>query len=564
MADDPHAARPPDVPEPVVVARRRFTPQLIWIVPIVAVLVGGWLAVRAILEKGPTITITFKTAEGLEAGKTKIKYKDVEIGLVKAVGLSPDRKGIVATAELSKQAEGFLVEDTQFFVVRPRVTAGGISGLSTLLSGGYIGIDIGKSKTTRRDFVGLEVAPIVTRDEPGRQFLLRSTELGSVDVGTPIYFRKLNVGQVVAEQLDKDGKGVTFTIFVNAPYDQYVTRGTRFWNASGIDVSVDAKGLQVHTESLVSVLVGGIAFQADSDAPPEPPADANTEFTLYADRTEALKRPDAVVDTYLLVFDGSVRGLSPGAPIDFRGVEVGEVVKIGVAVDPETLTFTMPVLVRLYPQRLAARHFIGTTLPPPENPGVRLSRIKRMIDKGLRAQLRSGNLLTGQLYVALDFFPDAAKVKGDPIGKKPPEIPTIPGTFEELQDNLTNVVKKLDKLQIEEIGADARKVLASLDETLKGVDSLLQGANGLVKRVDVDLVPDLRRALDNAGRALDSAGTTLKSADAVLSSESPLQSDLRQTLMEVNRTLAAVRALADTLERHPESLVRGKQAPASP
>src|SRR5499433_2112809 len=556
MADRPEPGAP-DLPEAVAVPRRRFAPQLIWVVPIVAVLVGGWLAVKAVLERGPVITITFKTAEGLEAGKTKIKYKDVEIGLVKTVSLSPDRKGVVATAELSKEAESFLVEDTRFFVVRPRVTAGGVSGLGTLLAGPYIGIDIGKSKQTRRNFVGLEVAPMVASDAPGRQFILRASELGSIDAGTPIFFRKVSVGQVVAEALDKGGSGVTFTIFVNAPYDQFITPSTRFWNASGIDVSLGASGLEIRTESLVSILVGGIAFEASPDASAESPAAANTEFSLYPNRTEAFKIPDVVVETYMLVFDGSVRGLSPGAPLDFRGVTVGEVVKIGVSVDPTTLKFTMPVLVKLFPERLAGRQFMGTKATVSESPAVRLSRVKQLIDKGLRAQLRSGNLLTGQLYVALDFFPDAPKVKGDLTAKKPPEIPTIPGTFEELQNNLANVVKKLDKLQIEEIGADTRKLIASLDETLKSVDSLLQGADTLVKRVDSDLMPDLRRALDNAG-------ATLNSANAVLGSESPLQSDLRQTLMEVNRTLAAIRALADSLERHPESLIRGKQAPASP
>jgi paraquat-inducible protein B len=563
MADRPEPGAP-DLPEAVAVPRRRFAPQLIWLVPIVAVLVGGWLAVKAVLERGPVITITFKTAEGLEAGKTKIKYKDVEIGLVKTVSLSPDRKGVVATAELSKEAESFLVEDTRFFVVRPRVTAGGVSGLGTLLAGPYIGIDIGKSKQTRRDFVGLEVAPMVTSDTPGRQFILRASELGSIDAGTPIFFRKVSVGQVVAEALDKGGSGVTFTIFVNAPYDQFITPSTRFWNASGIDVSLGASGLEIRTESLVSILVGGIAFEATPDAGPESPAAANTEFTLFPNRTEAFKIPDVVVETYMLVFDGSVRGLSPGAPLDFRGVTVGEVVKIGVSVDPTTLKFTMPVLVKLFPERLASMQFTGKKITVSESPAVRLSRTKLLIDKGLRAQLRSGNLLTGQLYIALDFFPDAPKVKGDLTAKKPPEIPTIPGTFEELQNNLANVVKKLDKLQIDEIGADTRKLIASLDETLKSVDTLLQGADTLVKRVDSDLMPDLRRALDTAGRALDTAGATLNSANAVLASESPLQSDLRQTLMEVNRTLAAIRALADSLERHPESLIRGKQAPASP
>ena len=550
MADRPHEPDAQDLPEAVAVPKRRFTPQLIWIIPIVAVLVGGWLAAKAVLERGPAITITFKTAEGLEAGKTKIKYKDVEIGVVKTITLSPNRKGIVVTAELSKQSEEFLREDTRFFVVRPRITSGGVSGLGTLLSGGYIGMDIGKSRETRRDFVGLEVAPIVTGEEPGRQFVLRADDLGSHDVGTPIYFRRVPVGQVVATALDKDGMGVTFTIFIGAPYDQYVTKNTRFWNASGIDVSLDATGIQVRTESVVSILVGGIAFQVEPDSSPEPPADANTLFTLFPDRTQAFKRPDTVVDTYLLVFDGSVRGLSVGAPLDFRGVTIGEVVRIGVSIDPKTLIFHMPVEVKIFPRRLAARHFTGGTLPPAESEDVRRGRMKQLVDHGLRAQLRSGNLLTGQLYVALEFFRDAPKATID-LAKRPPEIPTIPGTFEELQETLTGIVKKLDKLQIEEIGADARKALASLDDMLKGVDVFL-------KRVDADLVPDLRRTLDTATQAMKTAEGTLKTADGTLAAASPLGADLQQTLRELNRTLTSIRTLAEYLEQHPESLIRGK------
>lgn len=554
MADRPHEPEAETLPEAVAVPRRRFTPQLIWIVPIVAVLVGGWLAAKAILERGPIITITFKTAEGLEAGKTKIKYKDVEIGVVKTIVLSPDRKRIVVTAELSKQAEEFLREDTRFFVVRPRVTAGGVSGLGTLLSGGYIGMDIGKSRETRRDFVGLEVAPIITGEEPGRQFTLRAEDLGSTDVGSPVYFRRVTVGQVVATSLDKDGKGVTFTIFILAPYDQYVTGNTRFWNASGIDVSLDATGIQLHTESMVAILVGGIAFQTEPDSAPEPPADANTVFTLFPDRAQAFKRADTIVDRYLLVFDGSVRGLSVGAPLDFRGVTIGEVMRIGVSIDPKTLAFHMPVEVKLFPRRLAARHFTGGILPPVESEEARLGRMKLLVDHGLRAQLRSGNLLTGQLYVALEFFRDAPKATMD-LTRRPPEIPTIPGTFEELQETLVGIVKKLDKLQIEEIGGDARKVLASLDETLKGVD-------GLLKSVDAGLMPDLRRTLDTASQTLKSAEGTLKSAEGTLNSVSPLQGDLQQTLRELERTLTAVRALAEMLQQHPESLIRGKPAPA--
>jgi len=378
------------------------------------------------------------------------------------------------------------------------------------------------------------------------EFRLLADDQGSHDIGTPIYYRRVQVGQVVETSLDKDGKGVSFTIFIRSPYDKYVTPNTRFWNASGIDVSLDSSGVQVRTESLVSIVVGGIAFQSLPDVPPEPPSEANAVFTLYSDRKEAFKQPDKVVDEYLLVFDGSVRGLSVGAPLDFRGITIGEVMRIGVSIDPATLTFHMPVLVKLFPQRLQARHFIGGMLPPAESEAVRRGRIRQLVEKGLRAQLRSGNLLTGQLYVALDIFPDAPKVKID-IARKLPEIPTIPGTFEELQETLTGIVKKLDKLQIEEIGADLRKALASADETLKGADTLL-------KRLDSDLIPDLRRALD-------SASLTLKNAENVLATGSPLQSDLLETLKELNRTLTSVRALADYLQQHPDSLLRGKPSP---
>ncbi len=254
-----------ELPDAVVAPRKHWSVQLVWVIPIVAALIGGWLAFKAITERGPTITITFRTAEGLEAGKTKIKYKDVEIGQVTAITLAEDRKNVVVTAELTKQAESFLVEDTRFWVVRARIAGGQVSGLGTLLSGSYIGVDIGRSKEERRAFTGLDVQPIVTGDLPGRRFLLKADDHGSLDVGAPVYFRRLQVGEVVAGELDKDGKGVSFTIFVHAPYDEYVTQNTRFWNASGIDVSFDATGLNIRTQSLVSILVGGVAFQAPPD-----------------------------------------------------------------------------------------------------------------------------------------------------------------------------------------------------------------------------------------------------------------------------------------------------------
>lgn len=542
MSDATGGPDTPDIGEVVVQPKRKRGLQLVWIIPLVAALIGGWLAVKTALDRGPTITISFKTGEGLEAGKTKIKYKDVDIGLVQSVALAEDRSHVVATAELSKQTAGYLVEDTRFWVVRPRVSGGSVSGLGTLLGGSYIGVDVGKESKSRRAFTGLDVAPVVTLDVPGRYFALRADDLGSLDVGAPIYFRRVQAGQIVAYKLDQDGAGVTLTIFVQAPYDQHVTANTRFWNASGVDVNLDATGLSVDTQSLLAIMVGGIAFQTPGSASEPVRAEENTNFRLYPDRQLALKNPDMVSEDYLLVFKDSVRGLSVGAPVDFRGIVIGEVKAVSVEYDPEGKTFVSPVEVRLYPERLRERMRKGAPDPKKVIADYH-KRIDALVAHGLRAQLRSGNLLTGQLYVALDFVPDGPKAKMD-WSSTPPQVPTVPGGLDELQASITKIAKRLESVQFEAIGADLRKTLQSLDRTLQTTDQL-------VKNVDQDLAPELRSTLSSARRALDSV-------EQILGSDAPLQQGAQQTMRDVSRAATSLRALTDYLERHPDALIRGK------
>ncbi|AOX99988.1 intermembrane transport protein PqiB [Jeongeupia sp. USM3] len=517
--------------------------QLVWVIPIVAALIGGWLAVKAVLDRGPEITITFRSAEGIEAGKTKLKYKDVDIGLIKRVVLAPDRQSVIATAELAKDTDSMLVKDTRFWVVRPRVGAGGVSGLDTLLSGAYIGMDIGKSKDSQRHYAGLETPPIVTSGLPGRQFVLNTAEIGSLDVGSPIYYRRILVGQVTGYQLNPNGKGVTMNVFVNAPYDKYVTLNTRFWQASGLDVSLDANGFRVRTESLASIVAGGIAFQEPNDNTDTARAPENSAFRLFPDQVLAMKTPEADAQTFVMYFQESLRGLSVGAPIDFRGIVIGEVKSINLEYDRKAKNLLFPVEVLIYPSRLKARYRKGSGNPLQDSGTPHHKIIDAFVDHGFRAQLRTGNLLTGQLYIALDFFPNVGKAKVN-WSEDPVAIPTTPGSFGDMQNTAASILKKVDSIPFDGISQDLRKALQNLDSTI-------DRTNKLIDHLDGDVATE-------AAKTLAQAKATLATAQQVIADGSPLQQNMGNTLKEVSRAAESLRNLADYLERHPESLLRGK------
>jgi paraquat-inducible protein B len=524
-----------ELPEAVPVGRSSSRMQLIWLVPIVALLIGGWLAVKAILEQGPTITISFKTGEGLEAGKTKLKFKDVDIGVVKSVALSADHARVTATADVSKDAAKLLVDDTRFWVVRPRISGGTVSGLGTLLSGSYIGVDVGSATKPRRQFTGLETPPVFASDNPGREFVLKSADLGSLDVGAPVYFRRLQVGQISAYSLDPDGKGVTLRAFINAPYDRFVQSDSRFWHASGFDVTVDTNGIRVESQSVVSIVIGGIAFETPSESLQQTAAAEHTSFTLFENRSEAMQRHDRIVDKYVVNFAGSVRGLAIGAPVDFRGIVIGEVTAIYTRFDPKTRQFSIPVEINLYPERFTSRYERGA------GGGGRLTQDPKamanfLVSRGLRFQLRTGNLLTGQLFVAADFFSDAPKAEIN-WAATPPELPSVASPLQSLQDSISRLVTKLNGIPFEAIGNDARQTLAA--------------ANALLTRLDKEVTPQARDTLVAAHTALDSANDALKP-------DSALNQNTNDALRELARTAAALRTLADYLERHPEAIVRGK------
>ncbi len=531
---------------PIVnVHSRRRLPSVVWIIPVIAALIGLWLVIHSITSQGPVITITFKSAEGLEVGKTKLRYKDVDVGQVKTITLSSDRKNVIVTAQLIKSAADILATDTRFFVVRPRISGGSVSGLSTLLSGAYISVDVGVSNDTTDQFTGLEAPPLVTRDSVGHEFVLQGKQIGSINYGSPVYFRHINAGHVTQYSLDKDGKGITLRVFIDAPYDQYVNTETRFWHASGVEMSLDANGVKVATESLTSLLDGGLAFQDVEDAPPGlKPADNGTVFSLFENREHAMRSPDTRVRSYLMYFKDSLRGLSKGAPVDLHGIVIGEVKSIGVDFSESSDVPRFPVEVSIYPDRLRSQLRSGAQAPDDDTARKEHALLDRLVAKGLRAQLKSGNLLTGQLYVALDFFADVPPAKINWSGDVP-VLPSNNGGLAEIQDTVGRIAKKIDKLPFERLSSELLSAMTKLNQTL-------ENAEKLSRHLDTEVTPELTSTLKEA-RA------TLTSANAVLSEDAPVQQDLREALKQVSKSARSLANFADTLERHPDALVFGKE-----
>jgi len=525
---------PLDVPEAVIRTRKSFS--IVWLVPLVAVLIGGWLVYKALSEKGPRITITFNTAAGLEAGKTKIKHKDVEIGKVVSIRLSKDLSQVVVTAELTKGIESYLTDKARFWIVRARIAASEVSALGTLFSGAYIALDPGKGGEPLRAFTGLERPPVATADIPGRHFLLRADRLYSLETGSPVYFQQIEVGQVESYDLDEHSRKVDINVFIYAPHDRLVHKNTRFWNAGGLDVSIDASGVRVDTPSLVSLMIGGVAFTTPMDLESGGFAEDGDVFPLYDSYQDALQKRYAKKEYWVLNFDGSVRGLSPGAPVEFKGIRLGQVVDVNLQFDVDRLTYSIPVLIEIDPER------IMTTGELPSDSD-RRKFMDALVAKGLRAQLKTGSLLTGQMFVDLGIHPEEP-TRHIVWNGKYPELPTVQAPLEIISAALAQTLDKLKKIPLEEIGSEVRAAVQNLNETLRQTRMLVQ-------KLDAKVEPEVRATLVQAQK-------TLGSMENVLSSGSPLKQKTSRAMVELAAAARSIRVLMDYLERHPDALLFGK------
>ncbi len=508
----------------------------VWLIPIVAALVGLSILYHSWSKQGPRIFITFQSATGLEAGKTQLRYRDVVIGLVKEIRLTDTRDKVVVEAELNKDAAGMANESTQFWVVKPRIGISGVSGLSTLMSGAFIETDTkhgALGKATQKQFMGLEEPPPITSDRPGTRFALRSDDLGSLSVGAPVYMRRLQVGMISSYKLEPGGKFIELEVFIDAPYDRYVDGSTRFWNESGIDVTLSPEGMQINTQSLVSLIAGGVSFGSFGKA--RDLSEVDRVFKLYDNRRAAEIEPQGVAVPIYMRFDQPTRGLKAGAMVDFHGVDIGIVNSVALDFDLPRGQFFTSVNATLYPERL------GTVYRE-----MNMSRrtVEQLADslvlmtkRGMRAQLRTANILTGQLYIVLEDFPNAPKVE-TPKSEIPFKMPTVASDdLDKLQQQVASIVNKLDKIPFESIGNE--------------VNEMIKQIKVLSVTLDKSVVPKLATTLTQVELAV-------KNLNGLIAPGSPMTASAEAMLEDLRRSLRSLRGLTDSLQTQPDSIITGR------
>ena len=550
---------------PQATTRRSRRVSVIWIVPIVAVAIGVWLAWDTLSKEGPTIKISFESGEGLQAGQSQLKYKDIVFGTVKSLELSPDKSHVLVTIATTHEAGPLLTEGSQFWVVKPRFFAGNISGIETLLSGSYVGmLPAEKGGKSQRDFVGREDPPVLGTYVPGRTFLLKSKRIGSVSVGSPVFYRDLNVGEVLGWDIADMAEYVTIHAFVRAPYDKYVNDETRFWNASGISVKFSGTGIDVQMESLKALLLGGVAFETPGEDVHMVAAAEDHVFPLFSDRETANAASYTREIPAIAYFPGSVSGLAPGSEVTMHGLKVGEVTDVRLSYDSTKDAVVAPVRFELQPERVVG---VGNRAFKTD-----AEAVDAMLKKGLRASLQSSNLITGQQQVALDFDTDAPPAE---VSMNGPDyvIPATEGAgFAGLTASATGLLNKVNTMPFEQIGKSLEGILKSTDDMVRGpqmkkalteLAAMIASAQSMVQNLNSSVTPaskQLPELVTGLQKTLTNANKLLLSLDSGYGDNTKFNRDLERLLVQANESLRSISALADLLARHPEALVKGRPA----
>ena len=546
MTETPENGARQDEPPEEPRARLKAQPfSLVWLVPIGAAALVAWLAWRSLSDRGPAITISFRTVEGLEAGQTKIQHRNVDLGTVESLELTADMSRVIVHARMKRAAAVHLTESARFAIIAPRVGVGGISGLSTLVSGSYIEMypGLGKDGEPKRDFVGLDEPPVLPPDTHGRSFTLRTNDLGSLTRGSPISYRGVNIGEVEDYKLRPGNEGIEVTAFIRSPHEDLVHPETRFWNAGGVDLTLGSQGLRIRANSWEQLLSGGIAFETPDEVLSNPPSAAGSVFGLYDNRRAAERAPLGATLVYVADFEGDQRGLGVGTPVELQGIDVGEVTQAHLRYDDRHHTLVTRTTFYIDPERVR----IMNMPRPASSDQLEAARewVEKLVGDGLRAQVSSASFLTGLKLIGLEMDPGAPRAHLEHEGDLVKMPTTTSGDLTAVLQNLQNVLKNIDRATS---GPQLGHALQSLDDTLTRLD-----------KVTHDIEPDIKSLIKSLRDTADSAQNTLNTVQGLMGNTAPAGTDLPRLMRELTDAARSVRGLADYLDRHPEALLRGRK-----
>ncbi len=521
---------------PVIRQARRW--NIVWVVPIVALFLGAWLLYQNFATQGTVALVRFETANSITSGTTEVRCRSVRVGVVKDVKLADDLKSVLVYIEIDADSEHLLRRGTRFWVVKPRLSVTEFSGAETLITGAYMELDPGPPEAERwTSFEGRESPPSTNSTVPGRRLVLATEQAGSLAVGAPIYFRGLEVGRIESRELTEDTMRIVYNAFISEKYSNLVTTNTRFWNTSGIDISAGADGFKVRTPSFQAMVSGGVSFGVTTGEPPGEPVADGMEFRLFRDEDAARKATFNPTQKYILLFDQTIRGLAETAPVEFRGITIGRVTQISFDLIPTADDPRIPVLIEIDPclmrpdaaraQETADRKFI-----------------REAVAKGLRASLKTGSLITGALYVDLDYYADAAPAEMVREGEHL-SIPTVSSGFAQLEAKITSILDKLEKLPLDE-------TMTEITAAAKEAQTTIAEARGTLTEIEATATA-ARKTLDQLEKTTASVGPN-----------GAIQGDLMLTLDELRAALRSFKSVATTIDEKPNSLLFGRESSGNP
>lgn len=507
----------------------------VWLVPIVAVLIGVWMVYAHWASQGPMIEIRFNSGVGIEAGKTKVKRKNVEVGEVLELDLSEDGERVLLSVRMEKHSADLLREDTKFWVVRPRVGPGGISGLGTLLSGAYIEMSPGTSEESARQFEGLEAPPVTPIGTPGLHVTLDSDGDRALDEGDPILFHGMQVGTIEYVHFNTQERRTYYNAFIAAPYDRLITTNTQFWFSSGIGFDLSADGIRVDVADLSTLVAGGVSFDVPAGQPLGERITKRAFFKIHLRESDIYEKHYEHTLRYVILFDDSIRGLRPGAPVEFRGVKVGEVLRTDIEYDEvDNLldeTSRIPVLIELVPARFG---FDDTEMAKNDAE----TQINGLIRIGLHGVIATGSLLTGQKLIELQYIEHAPHPEQAFAGMA--VIPSVAGQVGRLIDSIANTMNKINELPLDDVVVSARSALDQTAATLAELDTILED-----------------EAVHEVMENLNDALLRFQSLAKDFSQGSETHEDIQRSLQSLEQTLLELEPVLRNLRRKPNSLIFG-------